>query len=213
MLEGIIEKYNKIKLEIVEKFAGSEDQLYEETGFLDDGEIEKQVNRLKTEYSAISSEAAMLASRDMTDDIKKNVLKLIEQKNEKLAVLVFLASNNIEKVDELLNFVDSETFTFKKCLLGLREYRLGNYDCAYKYLTEHFNVDKTFGRHFLLNKVYGQLLLQNNDFLAAKDFLRFASAIRPEDVSVHKKLLMVYGKLGNETGEQVEKEIIELLEA
>lgn len=212
MLKKAIQLYNKGKLEIIEKLADSSNSIYDEVCFVDDGQISAQIERDKKVYLDLSKEIEFLASYDKADQERNNKLAyLIKKRQDVLLHMAFLASNKFENLDKCLNLIEESPSDFKQCLRALKLFSLREEEEAYAILSAYLQKYDGFLNHYLLNKIYGKLLLQKRRFDEAIAYLTAAAQLRPEDVELHMWLQHLYKMVDNNNGVQIETGIIALL--
>lgn len=207
MFDSIIKIYNQAKLGAVEAISDSKNNIFEENGFLDDSDIEIQIKNVKEAIAAIDKEI----NNSLNNKTDKNLLpQLYKRRKEMIVDFVFLASNNIDNAERLLQIVD-ESYVIHRWLCAIVSYNKRDYVTAYQYLADYLTSNDCFKGHFLLNMIAGDLYIQSKRYQRALSFFQEAVKRRPDSIIVHKDLLMLYQKLGNAYGEATEKEIIEML--
>lgn len=207
MFDSIIKFYNQAKLGAVEAISDSKNNIFEENGFLDDSDIEIQIKNVKEAIAAIDKEI----NNSLNNKTDKNLLpQLYKRRKEMIVDFVFLASNNIDNAERLLQIVD-ESYVIHRWLRAIVSYNKRDYVTAYQYLADYLTSNDCFKGHFLLNMIAGDLYIQSKQYQRALSFYQEAVKRRPDSINVHKDLLMLYQKLGNAYGEATEKEIIEML--
>ena len=207
MFDSIIKFYNQAKLGAVEAISDSKNNIFEENGFLDDSDIEIQIKNVKEAIAAIDKEI----NNSLNNKTDKNLLpQLYKRRKEMIVDFVFLASNNIDNAERLLQIVD-ESYVIHRWLRAIVSYNKRDYVTAYQYLADYLTSNDCFKGHFLLNMIAGDLYIQSKRYQRALSFFQEAVKRRPDSIIVHKDLLMLYQKLGNAYGEATEKEIIEML--
>ena len=207
MFDSIIKFYNQAKLGAVEAISDSKNNIFEENGFLDDSDVEIQIKNVKEAIAAIDKEI----NNSLNNKTDKNLLpQLYKRRKEMIVDFVFLASNNIDNAERLLQIVD-ESYVIHRWLRAIVSYNKRDYVTAYQYLADYLTSNDCFKGHFLLNMIAGDLYIQSKQYQRALSFYQEAVKRRPDSINVHKDLLMLYQKLGNAYGEATEKEIIEML--
>ena len=207
MFDSIIKFYNQAKLGAVEAISDSKNNIFEENGFLDDSDVEIQIKNVKEAIAAIDKEI----NNSLNNKTDKNLLpQLYKRRKEMIVDFVFLASNNIDNAERLLQIVD-ESYVIHRWLRAIVSYKKRDYVTAYQYLADYLTSNDCFKGHFLLNMIAGDLYIQSKQYQRALSFYQEAVKRRPDSINVHKDLLMLYQKLGNAYGEATEKEIIEML--
>ncbi|MBR1373777.1 hypothetical protein IJ556_04930 [bacterium] len=104
MLDSIIKFYNQSKLKAVEAISDSRNNIFEENGFLDDSDIEIQINHIKEAIAATDKEINMRLKDKNVD--KQSLAQLSKRRKEMIFDFVFLASNDINNAERLLKIVD-----------------------------------------------------------------------------------------------------------
>ena len=156
MLDSIIKFYNQSKLKAVETISDSRNNIFIENGFLDDSDIEIQINHIKEAIAAIDKEINIRLS-DKNND-KQLLAQLYKRRKEMIFDFVFLASNNIGNAERLLKIVD-ESYVIYRWLLAIVYYKNQDYVTAYQYLSGFLESNDCFKGHFLLNVITGDLLI------------------------------------------------------
>ncbi|MFW6030428.1 MAG: hypothetical protein ACOCRO_09275, partial [Halanaerobiales bacterium] len=120
--------------------------------------------------------------------------------------------NRFNNLDYSLQLLDGIKTDFKKCIYALKEYQKGNHHQAFRYFHEYLKTKNYILEHFLINKVYGSLLLEVKQYHQAKLCFTKAVQLRPGDLEVHQLLAQVHDLLDEQREKQVELDIINLLE-
>lgn len=204
VLGSIMEIYNKSKIEIVNAVSGGS-SLSAECGYLDDAEIGIKIEKVKKDINNINRRIAEVGND------KRVVDQLKEEYEDKLLEMVYLASNKLDQIDKLINLIPKK-YNFYSCIDGLEKYKVGDYKSAYYALDSYIGNKEGFESHFLLNKIFGHLLILNEEFSRASIFLRKAITYRPDELDCHKMLLICYSNLNNTRGQNIEQSIIKMLE-
>ena len=189
MLDSIIKLYNHSKLKAVEAISDSKNNIFIENGFLDDSDIETQIKYVKESIAAIDTEINSCLNNKNTD--KNKLLQLSNKRKEMIVDFVFLASNNIDNAERLLQIAD--------------------YVTAFQYMADYIEKNNCFKGHFLFNVIAGDLFIQSKQYNQALTFYQEAVRRRPESIDIHKKLLLIYEQLNNDYGIATEKSILGLL--
>lgn len=206
MISKFVQIYNQSKLKIIEFVIDSKENLFYENGFLEESDIYAQIETIKENILKLDKEIRFQTENKRSNDELQKLF--IERENEKMN-LIYLASNNINYIDSLINITNKNN-RFYGCLLGLRYYKDGNKEKAYSLLDEWLDQKKYFENHFLLNIVFSELVLEK-DISRAYKCLQEALRLRPGDINLHKKLLKVYQISNNKIGIKTEKDILNLL--
>ena len=204
MIGTIVEFYNHTKIDIINKVSGTV-SLATESGYLDDVEIEIRIEKIKEKLSDIRKKM------DFSKSDKHTLVQLNADYEDKILELVFLASNKIEHIDELEQMLPKK-YNFYSCIKGLQQYKNRNYEAAYYSLSGYLGEKGFFESHFLLNKVFGRLLIMNEEYERAGVVLRKAVEYRPTDLECHKLLVDIYNNIGNSKALKAEKAIIKMIE-
>lgn len=200
IMDEIVQYYNNASISMLNSIKGS-NSLSEECGFLEDADIIHKVEKLKDEISTISnSMAANQGDRKAIEELEKRY-------NDKLFSLVYLASNSIDNIEQLMRISNKEC-RFYSCLMALFAYDRKQYNVAYKLLHEYIGNKKFMESHFLLNYVYADLLIKNNRFVESQSFIMYSLKLRPLDIKCHEMLCKVYGFINNQEGLMKEKQIL-----
>ena len=208
MLDSIIKLYNQTKLKAVESISDSRNNLFDENGFLDDSDIELQIKHVKEGIAAIDKEITACLNNNNAD--KHMLNQLSKRRKEMIFDFVFLASNDINNAERLLQIID-ESYTIHRWLKAIVSYKEHDYVTAYQYLSDYLNNHDCFKGHFLLNSVAGDLYIQSKQYTRALSLYQEAAKRRPDSAEIHKTLLHIYEQLNNRYGIAVEKCIIEIL--
>lgn len=206
--------YNDLKIKTIQKIANADTyNLLQEAPFLDYGYIEARIKKLKKEFSSVSNEINNLVNSYSKDELeeKTNINQLLEKKNNIVYNLVFLSSNSFENLDKSLELLKNYNIDFEKCIYGLKEYKKGNKAEAYKFLNNYYKDQETLLDHYLINKVYGLLLIETDYYEYAKPYILKAAEKRPTDVELHKSLKIIHKNLEERVENNVEENIIKLL--
>lgn len=84
---------------------------------------------------------------------------------------------------------------------------------SYRNLTVYLKKEGGFGDHYLMNKIYGELLIEGKEYRDAIPFLIRVIKNRPEDIETHRLLIKCYQYSGDTDKLNVEKAIVKLLGA
>ena len=208
MLDSIIKLYNHSKLKAVEAISDSKNNIFIENGFLDDSDIETQIKYVKESIAAIDTEINSCLNNKNTD--KNKLLQLSNKRKEMIVDFVFLASNNIDNAERLLQIAD-ESYVIHRWLLAAVNYKKHDYVTAFQYMADYIEKNNCFKGHFLFNVIAGDLFIQSKQYNQALTFYQEAVRRRPESIDIHKKLLLIYEQLNNDYGIATEKSILGLL--
>ena len=211
MLKKIIEGYNKKKLEFIRDLAGSKKDVFNEALFVDDGEIETRINLLKDEYLQVEKELSFVGKYDKKGAEQNQKLRFLADKCRTLREeMAFWASNNVQNLDMCINLVEKDRPAFLQCLMALKAYEEGDESTAYSMISEYIRSGKDFARHFLMNKVFGQMLWKQGNKAEAEQYLYRAQRLRPDNYEVNTALSEMYQAKGYLSGARVCREIANL---
>ncbi len=218
MLKKLIQAYHKAnnvsRLKVIEKIMSDENFFREEITCFDDGRVEAGVIKLQKDYNDVCTEMKFLKDAAANaPDTKDKLNYLYQRQYEMLKAYAFEASQNLNNIDNCLEIMQGLKDDFCLCLQGLKAYAENDRADAFGKLTEYLKLKKTFGRHYLINKIYGLMLFEQGMSDEAGIFLQRVTQICPEDVEVHEKMKEIYHKQGNERGEKIESDILKVLGA
>ena len=212
MLNKLIHTVQDAKLATVRKFSNQEYDILEEPGFLDDGFIRTKIEGLKKDYQKFDQQLESLIKFDKRDDYnQQKVQALTSQKDNLLIHIAFLASNSFNSLDFAIELVKEMKIDFSMCLVGLYYYREKKDSNALELFERYYLNHSEPLDHFLINKIYGLLLLKNQNPEKAAVFLRKAVEKRPEDLEVHHALVQANEAFGNEEQVNVHRNVIRML--
>lgn len=203
--------YQSAKLAVIKKFSDQNYDILDEPGFLDDGYIRTKIRLIKQEYTKIEKEVELLQYDQKDEHHQQKLSYLSEYKDDLLLQLAFLSSNSLNSVENALSLLDGINTDFKLCLQALQHYKNNNETEAEFLLTQYFQMHNDPLDHFLINKVYGELLSKQNNPEAGLKHLRKAAEKRPDDLHTHQLLHQAYRKTGNGDQLRAQEQIIELL--
>lgn len=203
MLNEIITKYNSLKINMISKLGESSEGINDELDFLDDAIIGSKINYVKKICKLIYDDI------EMSED-EEQIKFLVQKRKEFIYELALLASNSYKSVEFCISILDKNN-EFQKCLQALIHYENGDKRIAKRLFDEFFKSNKYMLQHYLISKVYGELLYEEHDYLNAVAFLRKAVEKRPEEMKLHIILKNIYHKLNDEILLSQEVEIINLL--
>lgn len=203
MLSDLITKYKSLKINIIFKLGESSEGINDELDFLDDAIIGSKINYIKKICKSIDNYI------EMSED-EEEIKFLVIKRKEFIYELALLASNSFKSVEFCMSIVD-ENNAFQKCLQALIHYENGDKQTAKRLFDEFFQSNKYMLQHYLISKVYGELLYEEHDYLNAAAFIRKAVEKRPEEIKLHIMLKDIYNKLNDEILLDQEIEIINLL--
>lgn len=203
MLSELITKYKSLKINMISKLGESSEGINDELDFLDDAIIGSKINYIKKICRLIDDDI------EMSED-EEQIKFLVQKRKEFIYELALLASNSFRSVEFCMSILD-ENNVFQKCLQALIHYENGDRHTAKRLFDEFFKSNKYMLQHYLISKVYGELLYEEHDYLNAAAFFRKAVEKRPEEIKLHIMLKNIYHKLNDEILLNQEVEIINLL--
>lgn len=204
--------YTKSQLKTIETIMGNKNFFREECIFFDDGRVASGIKHLQNDYITISKEINYLKENvSAKNDEKEKIKGLLIRQYEILKVMCFQGSQNFNNIDNCIKWMGNIKDEFLDCLLGLKAYSEGNKEESFEKLKKYSEKHKGFGDHFLLNKIYGELLLERDSIELARFYVQNAVLLCPEDIESHKILLGIYKSINYSDGIATEEKIIDLL--
>ncbi|MFJ8258561.1 tetratricopeptide repeat protein [Peribacillus asahii] len=211
MLTKIIHSYQDVKLAAIKKFSDHTYDILDEPGFLDNGYIRAKIEHLKKEYTRIQNEIELILQYDKKDKYQQQkVSTLVDYRNYLLFHMAFLSSNSFDNLEFAINLIDDIETDFSLCLKALTLYHNGNEGEALLLFEQYFHLHPEPVEHFLINKIFGELLYNEEEFKKAVKFLRKAVEKRPEEEEIHFMLFQTYQRLGNQQQAKVHNDILSL---
>lgn len=212
MLNKIIRTYQNTRLATIKKFTNQHYDILDEAGFLDDGYISKKIEGLKIEYAKLDNQIdVLLLSANKDDYTKQKIATLLDQKDDIHLYIAFLSSNSMNSIEFAIQLVQNQKTDFCLCLEALYHFKQNREKDALDLFEKYFMLHQDPLDHFLINKIYGVLLLRYNQIEKAIKFLRIATEKRPDDREVHQLLLQTYGDLGMRDQGKIHQKILDLL--
>ena len=186
----IISEIRAAKYSFIDDMAGVSADTIKEDQFLDRGYIKYKIAKLK---------------KLMKDEVS------IEKRKELSSELAFYMSNDEERVSESIKCIEDVSSNFKECLHGIEEYLDGDLEKAYELLQENYKLTRKAKEHFLINKVYGLLLVKHEEYENAVEILKRALSLCPEDIECYHALEEAYYQTFHIKENEVVTDIISLL--
>lgn len=206
--------YNKSRLKTVEALLGDENFFREECTFFDDGRVKSAIDRIKKDYEKISTEISFIKKASKHDDDSNQKLKYLYERQFKLIVLMaYQASQNYKNIDSSLQLIDGFDTSLSLGIKGIQLYIQNDKENSYRKLTAYIQETGSFGDHYLMNKIYGMLLIEGKSYRNAIPFLIRAVKNHPEDIETHQLLMECYQQIDCFEKSNLEKDIVELLGA
>jgi tetratricopeptide (TPR) repeat protein len=196
MLDKIVSTYRKAKMSVISDLSGTVGDVLDETSFYDLGYMQSQIKRIQNEVARISKELEINVELDEKSEYAVNKRQeLIGQREVLLMHMIYLASNSFKNLEDCKKMAKGYRFSFMECVDGLQEYNAGNKNNAFDILENYFNNYGRVKKHFLINKVFGLLLLDRNEYQKATPYLTCALQFVPDDIETLKALKICYEKL------------------
>lgn len=196
MLDKIVSTYRKAKMSVISDLSGTVGDVLDETSFYDLGYMQSQINRIQNEIARISKELEINVELDEKSEYAVNKRQeLIGQRKVLLMHMIYLASNSFKNLEDCKKMAKGYRFSFMECVDGLQEYNAGNKNNAFDILENYFNNYGRVKNHFLINKVFGLLLLDRNEYQKAAPYLTCALQFVPDDIEALEALKICYEKL------------------
>ena len=196
MLDKIVSTYRKAKMSVISDLSGTVGDILDETSFYDLGYMQSQIKRIQNEVARISKELEINVELDEKSEYAVNKRQeLIGQREVLLMHMIYLASNSFKNLEDCKKMAKGYRFYFMECVDGLQEYNAGNKNNAFDILENYFNNYGRVKKHFLINKVFGLLLLDRNEYQKATPYLTCALQFVPDDIETLEALKICYEKL------------------
>lgn len=212
MLDKIITLYRKAEMGIINEMSGASANVMDETAFYDVGYMQSQISRIQKEIQRITKEVEVSLEVNETSDYEKERRnRLMEEREQLLFHMIFLASNSFTNLDDCIKMADGHNFAFKQCVRALKEYQSGNKETAFVLLEEYYRSYGSVEEHFLVNKVFGLLLAEKGLYQKAISFLTYALQFVPDDTECLAVLSTCYKANNERNKETVVNEIISVL--
>lgn len=212
MIDKGIALYRKLQLSVIEKCSSGSKEVLNETGFYDVGYMRSRVERTKEELKSITTQ---LDVANKTDDIseygKKNRKELEEKKEKLIFEMTFLGTNSFNNLDECHRMIKGRGYAFEACVEALEKYRDGDRNGAFDILDDYHRKKGIIDKHFLVNKVYGLLLYDNDRLNESIRHLTAALQLLPDDIESLETLRKCYNRQGCLRKERIVSEAISLI--
>lgn len=211
MLDKIITLYRKVQMGVISELSGATHDYMEEASFYDVGYMQSQISRIQKELQRVTSELeTALELKDTTDYGVKRSTGLMEQREQLLFCMIYLASNSFNNLEDCVKLAEGHSFDFMSCVQALREYKAGSKDKAFQLLESYYKEHGSVEEHFLVNKVFGLLLVEKRLYKKAIQFLTYALQFVPDDFQCLNALKTCYGQTGELDRETIIGEVIGL---
>lgn len=197
-MEKMLSGFNKIKLGILNRLSDSGEAVLEETSFYDKGYMQSKINRLKKEMASVSEQLEVsMSGGDSSLEAKEQRVQLVERERELVFQMIFYLSNSFRNLDNCLLLAEGYEFEFMECIRALLSYRNGDHRAAFLGLHSFLEKNQKVDDHYLINKVYGLLLLEAGEYSKAAPYFSYAHMYMPGDQECLTGLITCYKKLGN----------------
>lgn len=192
MINSIVKHYQQSKMSIITKLSGEYDIL-DECELLDDGYIFAKTEKIKKRLAYIEQEIQNLIQFQTNESFKNQKIHTFLKEQQSLHYsFSFLISNNIQYVSQSLDLLENEKTDFTIALKGLKAYKEQNEQDAFRLLMTFYENKKKPIEHYLVNKVFGRLLMNNQAVKESIPFLRKALEKKPNDIEIHRWLYNIY---------------------
>lgn len=212
MLEKIVTLYRKAEMGVISGLSGASADVIDEVSFYDVGYMQSQIGRIQKELKRITSELETAYEiKDNSEHGKKHIAELMEQRERLLFHMIFFASNSFKNLDDCIRLAEGKQFPFMQCVRALDEYQSGNRSKAFQLLDAYCQKYGSVEEHYLINKVLGLLLTENEFYEKAIPFLTYALQFMPDDTESLEMLKICYKQTNESSKEKVVDEILTLL--
>ena len=212
MIDKLVTLYRKAEMGVISDLSGASADAINENNFYDVGYIQSQISGIQKELEQITSNLQVsLETEDDSASVKKYRSELMEQREQLLLHMIFLASNSFGNLDDCIKLAEGHNFAFMQCVNGLQEYRAGKKDRAFELIESYYRKYGSVEEHFLVNKVFGILLIKKEKYDKAVPFLTYALQFIPDDIECLNNLKICY-QMENQTDRKlVVDEILAIL--
>ena len=199
MVDKIVTTYRKAKMSVIGGLSGAVESVLDETSFYDVGYMQSQIKRIQKEMARVSKKLEInIELKENSDYARTKRQELTEQREYLLIHLIYLASNSFGNLDDCVKMAEGHNISFMSCIDGLQAYQEGNKEKAYEILKKYYQEYGSVEEHFLINKVFGLLLVDRQDYEKAVSFLTYALQFMPDDMESINTLRNCYKKLNND---------------
>jgi len=212
VFDKIVTFYRKVEMSLINGFSGASEALADEVCFYDVGYMQTQIKIIQTEIRRIEDDVKVsLKIKDDSDYGKNHRADLMERREQLLFRMVFLASNSFSNLDDCVKMADGHSFTFMECVDALMEYQSGNRNRAFQILEVYYREHGSLEGHFLINKVFGMLLVDKGRHQKAIPFLSYALQFMPDDTECLDELERCYMEIGERKKADAVSEVLAVL--
>lgn len=205
MLDQIMIEYRKLREKLIGTASGANDITYEEARFFDKGYMQTRVGRIQKELKSVEDTlAGSIRSEGKTSETKDYQTNLAKRREMLTFDLLFTMSNSFANLDNCRKIAKDHDYKFMLCVEGLEEYNRGNKERAFSLIESYYKEYGNVDGHYLINKVFGLLLFERNNYEKAIPFLQYALGFVPDD----RELLKALNQCFHETGRLRQQNII-----
>ena len=212
MLDKIVTIYQKMEMELVGGLSGATANVIDETNFYDVGYMQAKIKTVQKKLKDIATDIEMsIEANNNSNSEREYRAELIKEREQLLGHMVFLASNSFKNLDDCLRMADGHKFPFLICVRALKEYDFGNKEKAFDMLEVYYSKYQRVEEHYLVNKVFGLLLIEKGNYKKASTLLTYALKFVPDDIECLNGLKRCYWELNERRKEAVITEILGVL--
>lgn len=212
MLDSVVTAYHKIRQGLIGTLAGIDGVAYEETRFYDVGYMQTQLKNIQKELKSVEdSLKGSVRNETSTTEINNYRTDLMKRRELLIFNMIFIMSNSFLNLDNCRKLADNHDFKFMTCIDGLEEYKNGNKSEAFNLIEGYYKEYGYVEDHYLINKVFGLLLYESNQFEKAIPFLSYALGFMPDDIETLNALDECYLSDGKDKQHKILSDIISLL--
>ena len=212
MLDTVMTAYHKIRHGLIGTLSGSDGVAYEETRFYDLGYMQTQVSHIKKELRSVEdSLTSSVKNEESTATVDNYRNELMKRREILIFHMIFTMSNSFANLDNCKKLAEGHDFKFMTCIEGLEEYQNGNKGKAFDLIENYYREYGNVADHYLINKIFGLLLYESNQYKKAIPFLSYSLEYMPDDSESLKALNVCYQKTGEDRKQLVIADINSLL--
>lgn len=213
MIDKLVTLYRKAEMGVISGLSGATEGVLDETSFYDVGYMQSQINRIQRELKRITDELKVITEiKNNSEYEKKQTAELLKQREKLLFQMIFLASNSFKNLDSCVEMAKGYEFSFFKCVIALKEYQIRNKEKAFQILQNFYIEYGSVEGHFLVNKVFGILLAEKQQYQKAVMFLTYALQFIPDDIETLTTLQECYILLNDKMRAEILGDIIMVFE-
>ncbi len=174
--------YRKAQMSVVSALSDVTETILEEVSFFDRGYMESMSRRIERKLKSKKVELDTINDMDKQDDYYISKKKELEEDILKLRFrLIFFASNIVRNLSKCEKVASDNHMNFVQCIKGMRLYFDGDSQKSFELLAPYLEKQGAVEDHFLLNKVFGLLLMEKGQLAAAIPYLSSALKHNPDD--------------------------------